>query len=89
MPAEWYPHERCWMAWPCHHDTWSKVGLDRARVAYARVAEAISQFEPVSMLVNQEDLESARTLSGKNVELIVLPINDSWTRDTGPSFLLN
>jgi agmatine deiminase len=89
MPAEWHPHERCWMAWPCHLSTWSTVGLDRARIAYARVATAIAQFEPVTLLVNPGDEESAKHLCGKGIELITLPINDSWTRDTGPTFLLN
>lgn len=89
MPAEWYPHERCWMAWPCHLSTWSKVGLERARVAYARVAQAIAQYEPVTVLVNPEDIGSAQTLCEKGINLITLAINDSWTRDTGPTFLLN
>lgn len=22
MPAEWMPHDRCWMAWPCRHEVW-------------------------------------------------------------------
>lgn len=89
MPAEWQPHERCWMAWPCHQETWSKIGLDKAREAYARVAQAIAQFEPVIMLVNPDDEESARQFCAKEITLLTLPINDSWTRDTGPSFLLS
>lgn len=89
MPAEWYPHERCWMAWPCHIETWAKVGLDRARRAYAHVAQAIAQYESVTMLVNPEDLASASALCGKDIHLIPVPLNDSWTRDTGPTFLLN
>ena len=89
MPAEWHPHERCWMAWPCHQETWSKIGLEKARIAYARVAQAIAEYEPVTILVNPGDIESAQSLCSKNIELSVLPINDSWTRDTGPTFLLN
>lgn len=89
MPAEWQPHSTCWMAWPCHLSTWSKIGLERARLAYARVAKTIAEFESVSLLVNPEDESVARQLCGPEIEIIVLPINDSWTRDTGPSFLLN
>ena len=89
MPAEWYPHERCWMAWPCHPATWSKVGLDRARAAYARIATAIAQYEPITLIVNLEDEESAKAMCGQNIAITTLPINDSWTRDTGPTFLLN
>jgi agmatine deiminase len=89
MPAEWYPHERCWMAWPCHLTTWSKIGLQKARQAYARVARAIAQYEPVTMLVNPGDESSAQSLCVPGIDLFTLPIDDSWTRDTGPSFLIN
>ena len=89
MPPEWHPHAGCWMAWPCHQDTWALIGFERARKAYARVAKAIAQYEPVTMLVNPGDEASARTLCGEQIRLITLPINDSWTRDTGPTFLIN
>ena len=89
MPAEWHPHVRCWMAWPCHVTSWEKIGLDRARAAFACVAKAIAQFEPVAMLVNPGDEAEAALLCGSDIQLISQPINDSWTRDTGPSFLLN
>jgi agmatine deiminase len=89
MPAEWHPHERCWMAWPCHQHTWELIGLDRARVAYAKVANAIAAFEPVTMIVNPEDMASAEQLCDESIQLVPLAINDSWTRDTGPTFLLD
>ena len=89
MPAEWHPHERCWMAWPCHPESWATIGFARARQAYARVANAIAQFEPVTMIVKAEDREEAQELCGKNINFLTLPIDDSWTRDTGCTFLLN
>lgn len=89
MPAEWHPHAGCWMAWPCHLPSWENTGLERARAAYARVAQAIAQFEPVTMLVNPGDEETAALMCGAEIRLKTLPINDSWVRDTGPSFLLN
>lgn len=89
MPAEWHPHERCWMAWPCHQESWANIGFAKARQAYARVANAIAQFEPVTMLVKAEDRAEAEQLCGANVSFLTLPIDDSWTRDTGCTFLLN
>lgn len=78
------------MAWPCHQETWANIGMEAARMAYAKVAKAIAQFEPVNMLVNPTDMDSARRLCGhESIRLLALPINDSWTRDTGPTFLLN
>lgn len=89
MPAEWHPHECCWMAWPCHAKTWEKVGLEKARRAYALVASSIAQYEPVVMLVNPSDRDEAARLCGDGIQLLPLAINDSWTRDTGATFLLN
>ena len=89
MPAEWHPHERCWMAWPCHEPTWEKIGLPKARRAYALVANSIALYEPVTIIVNPEDREEAQKLCGNNINFITLPINDSWIRDTGCTFLLN
>ena len=82
MPAEWHAHTCCWMAWPTHEQTWAKVGLLKARIAYANVANAIAHFEPVIMLVNKEEQEGAAELCGEKIRLLPLSINDSWTRDT-------
>jgi agmatine deiminase len=89
MPAEWHNHTCCWMAWPCHQQTWANIGLQKAREAYALVANSIAKYEPVEMLVNPEDMDSAKILCGKNINLHPVAINDSWLRDTGPTFLLN
>jgi agmatine deiminase len=39
------------------------------------------------MLVREHELESARTLVGDIVELVVGRLDDSWIRDTGPVFV--
>ena len=85
MPAEWTSHQRCWMAWPSRHIQWDDFG--RVEDAYANVANAIAGFEPVTMVVNPENAQSARALCGNNIELLEMAIDDSWMRDTGPSFL--
>jgi agmatine deiminase len=88
MPAEWTPHARCWMAWPCRRELW-RDRLAAARTAYAAVARAIVRFEPVTMVANLGDAAGARDLLGNGVALLELPLNDSWMRDIGPSFLVN
>ena len=40
MPAEWEPHGRCWMAWPCRLELWGG-DIMAAQVAFAAVARAI------------------------------------------------
>ncbi len=86
MPAEWGPHERCWMAWPCRAESWGGE-LEAAREAFAAVAKAIAAFEPVTMIANPPEVAAASLACGPGVEVLSLPHDDSWTRDTGPGFV--
>lgn len=88
MPAEWETHERCWMAWPCRKSLWGS-GFERAQQGYAEVANAIAGFEPVTMLVDPEGRASAARLCGAGIELLEFPLDDSWTRDTLPNFVVS
>src|SRR3546814_14502047 len=76
------------MAWPCRKELWGD-GLDAAREAYAGVARAISQFEPVSMIVQPQDVATVSVKLGKVVDVLPMEIDDSWTRDTAPTFLVD
>jgi agmatine deiminase len=86
MPAEWEPHEACLMAWPTRRDLWAGM-LDLAEREYAGVANAIAAFEPVRMVVVPGTAARVRRLLGSEVELIELPLDDSWLRDSGPIFV--
>lgn len=88
MPAEWEPHAGCWMAWPHREDLWGEA-LPETQEAYARVARAISEFEPVTMIAAPESLASSARLCGPAVRTLPLEIDDAWTRDTGPAFLVS
>ena len=57
MPAEWEPHQQCWMGWPRRPDNW-RENAGPAQKAYAAVATAISEFEPVTLAV--PDLQLVR-----------------------------
>jgi agmatine deiminase len=85
MPAEWAPHRGCWMAWPCCAETYPD--LEPAREAFACVARAIARFEPLTMVADPEDAGVARRRCGEGVRVVAIPIDDSWMRDTGPTFL--
>ncbi|MFF4771472.1 agmatine/peptidylarginine deiminase [Microtetraspora fusca] len=87
MPAEWEAHEGCLMAWPTREDLWGEV-LGEARAEYAAVARAIAAFEPVTMVARPDQVEDARAACGEGVEVIGVPIDDSWLRDSGPIFTL-
>ena len=90
MPAEWVPHAATWMVWPHNHLLWESgrgVALAEVQVDFARVANAIARFEPVKMVVDHSAMFRARELCGADIELIELAVNDSWCRDSGPSFI--
>jgi len=87
MPPEWAIHKRCWMSWPCHEVTF--LDLPAARDAYAEVARTIARFESVTMIANPEHIADARERCGDTVELVAVDIDDSWARDTGPTYLVD
>ncbi len=87
MPAEWMPHERTIMCWPARAELWGDR-MDEAREDYAEVAAAIAAFEPVTMAVHPSQEEEARAaLPAHGVEIVPIPIDDSWARDSGPIFV--
>jgi len=88
MPAEWAPHAGCWMAWPKRAALWREY-LEAAREDYVRVAQAIAGFEPVTLLADPEHAADARRRCGPSVNVVSMPIDDSWLRDSGPTVLVD
>jgi agmatine deiminase len=87
MPAEWAPHERTLMAWPCRTELWGDQ-LEQARREHAAVANAIAAFEDVTMVANPgAQAAQARVACTDRVEILELEIDDSWLRDSGPIFV--
>ncbi|MDQ6834598.1 MAG: agmatine deiminase family protein [Actinomycetota bacterium] len=85
-PAEWEPHERTLMGWPCRQELWGET-LAQARRDYAAVANAVAAFEPVTMIANPgADAASARAACAAAVDVVELDLDDSWLRDCGPIY---
>jgi len=63
--------------------------LGHARAAWAAVANAIAQFEPVTMLARPTDAAECRNLLSDRVSVLAADIDDSWMRDTGPNFVVS
>lgn len=92
MPAETEPQARVWMAFPTDSSyvADSHQAADRARTAWARVAHTIAEFEPVTMVVDPAETTAARNyLDEDKVEIVEAPLDDSWMRDIGPTFVLD
>ncbi|KMT10878.1 hypothetical protein BVRB_5g113750 [Beta vulgaris subsp. vulgaris] len=87
MPAEWEPHSNCWMGWPERPDNWRDAAL-HAQCVFAKVATAISNFEPVTVCASPTQWSNARNQLPPNVRVVEMSMNDSWFRDTGPTFVV-
>ena len=88
MPGEFEEHKQAWMLWPERPDNW-RNGAKPAQRVFANVANAIAEFEPVTVGVSDAQFENARRLLCENVRVVEISSNDSWVRDCGPTFVKN
>ncbi|MCU1428216.1 MAG: Agmatine deiminase [Actinomycetia bacterium] len=89
MPAETDRHERTLMAWPTgvRRDSLWGERLENARDDYASIATTIARFEPVLLVADPSEADDARARVGAHVDVVPMPIDDSWLRDSGPIFV--
>ncbi|MFC6289654.1 agmatine deiminase [Levilactobacillus angrenensis] len=88
MPGEFENQAASYMIWPERPDNWREGGKP-AQKAFARLAETIAQFEPVTMLVNQDQYAHARAELSPAVRVVEMSSNDSWMKDCGPFYVVN
>ncbi|MFB7586318.1 agmatine/peptidylarginine deiminase [Streptomyces sp. NPDC056169] len=86
MPAEWESHARTFMSWPALESVWED-DLPYVRQDIARVARAIAKYEYVVMMARPSQRAAAQKACGSGVEVIDLPVDDLWARDTVPVFV--
>lgn len=87
MPAEGEPHQRTVLAWPASERTWADL-LPGVRADIAGVARAVAAHEPVTMLARPEQRAQAAEACGGGVEVLPMPVDDLWTRDTAPTYVI-
>ncbi|MBB2910571.1 agmatine/peptidylarginine deiminase [Streptosporangium becharense] len=89
MPAEWEPHEGCWMLRPERPDNW-RAGAKPAQAAFALVAHAVADAgDPVTVGVSAAQFRHARASLSAAVRVVELSFDDAWIRDTGPTFVVD
>lgn len=86
-PAEFDQHQRTWMIWPHREDLYA-ARLAPMQREYVEIAAAISQFEPVTVVAHPDHAETARARLGNLADVVAMPVDDFWTRDCGPSFVV-
>ncbi len=88
MPGEFEPHAGTWMAWPSRPEIWGD-DFSEVKTDYARLARTIARFEPLTMAAPSAAAAEARRVCGESVQVVEIPIDDSWARDSGPTFLID
>jgi len=96
LPARFTAHQRTMMSWPCNKNLFGPL-LDDAKRGGAEVARGIARFEPVSVVVDPAQEGEAREMLGVGgdgatgdglaIDLLSIPLDDSWIRDNGPIFV--
>ncbi|HTO70044.1 MAG TPA: agmatine deiminase family protein [Myxococcota bacterium] len=92
MPAEWEPHAATWVAWPHAETTWPGCLADAER-EFETLVRALAASEQVELVAQSEAHAAALAVrlgalvdSGA-VRLHVIPTDDVWMRDIGPTFV--
>lgn len=85
--AEWESHTRTFMSWPALAEGVWEDDLPYVREDIARIARAIGEYEAVVMMARPEQVAAAQRACGSQVEVIPLPVDDLWARDTVPVFV--
>jgi agmatine deiminase len=79
------------MAWPSGGYTLgaTRASADEAWTAWAAVANAVAEHEPLTMLATPETIDEARRRLAASITLRDCALDDAWYRDSGPTFVLD
>lgn len=93
FPAEDEKHEGTWLTWP-HAKTYGKAYRKSIEPIWVQMAKSLHTGEKVHIMVYDEQ-EEARVhallekegLDMSQIDFLVVPSDDVWSRDTGPMFV--
>lgn len=78
------------MALPPPNQTFGPEGSDSlssARRDWIVVANTIVKYEPLTLAVTPGQVQIARELASRQVDIVQIPVDDAWIRDSGPTFV--
>ena len=86
--AEWDPQDGILITWPNLATDWAYM-IDEVTACYVELARAILGDEDERLLIVASDAQDVRQALGSNldwkrVDIVELPVNDTWVRDYGP-----
>ncbi len=90
MPGEFEPHLATIMIYPERPGSWP-YGAVKAGAVFERIIKAISADEKVWVIVSDNTEPKARKAFAdcESVEILNIPTDDAWARDTAPTFVVS
>ncbi|WKY46278.1 agmatine deiminase family protein [Eubacteriaceae bacterium ES3] len=89
MPPEWAHHERTLIEWPVKESLVFPANFEEVLDGYTQTILAISEFEPVTLIVNHDAFKDAKSRCGSHIDYVIISHNDGWCRDNGPTIVIN
>lgn len=88
MPDELYPHARTFMAFGAQASVW-KDWTSAVQTCLGLVASTIAEYEPLTILCRDEELDLAQQLCGTyNTRFLTTDLDDIWMRDISANFVM-
>ncbi|MEE4304793.1 MAG: agmatine deiminase family protein [Wenzhouxiangella sp.] len=87
LPAEWEAQSATLLAWPAADSDWHDK-LEAIRDEYRQLIEAIRGFQPVVLLVPQDEPAPDGLAEAPDLHRVPLRYNDTWCRDYGPVIMV-
>ena len=90
-PAEWEPHAATIVAWPDRAEVWGSW-LHAVQLEMRAAILEVCRHERVILIARREDharLGDELAPVADRVDLLVIPTDDVWTRDSAPTLVLD
>lgn len=86
MVAEFEPQQSSYLIWPERQDNWRNGGKPVQKV-FTELAKTIAKFQPVTMLVNQDQYINAKDNLDGIARVVEMSSDDAWAKDTLPIYV--
>lgn len=88
LPDELHPHTRTLMSFGAQTSIW-RDWTPAVQACLGLIASTIAQYEPVTILCRDDELDLARELCGTyNTRFIITELDDIWMRDISANFVI-
>jgi len=76
------------LLWPERRDVWHHNAVNAQKV-FVEIAHTIAKYEGVTVGVSEPYYKYARKKLQDHISVVIMPHDDVWARDVGPTFVIN